>query len=91
MLTSRFVGAYKDSGTSNRGLGNTWTHDLSASLDLVKFGLASRAMVKGATLSVGIVNVTDRQPEFVETSPFYDPTQADWRGRYASVRVSVTW
>lgn len=90
-VTSRFVGAYKDSGTSNRGLGNTWTHDLSASLDLVKFGLASRAMVKGATLSAGIVNVTDRQPEFVETSPFYDPTQADWRGRYASVRVSVTW
>ncbi len=28
---------------------------------------------------------------FVETSPFYDPTQADWRGRYASARLSVTW
>ena len=29
--------------------------------------------------------------EFVETAPFYDPTQADWRGRYASARLSVTW
>lgn len=90
-VTSRYVGAYKDTGTSNRGLGNAWTHDLSASLDLIKFGLVSSTMVKGATISVGIVNVTDRQPEFVGTSPFYDPTQADWRGRYASARLSVTW
>lgn len=90
-VTSRYVGAYKDMGTSSRGLGNMWTHDLSATLDLIKFGLVSSTRVKGAKVSLSIVNVADRQPEFVETSPFYDPTQADWRGRYASARLSVTW
>lgn len=90
-VTSRYLGAYKDMGTSTRSLGNAWTHDLSASLDLIKSGLVSGPMVRTATMSLGIVNVADRQPEFVETSPFYDPTQADWRGRYASVRLSVTW
>lgn len=90
-VTSRYVGAYKDMGTSTRGLGNAWTHDLSASLDLLRLGLVSNSSVKGATVSLGIVNVTDRQPEFVETSPFYDPTQSDWRGRYASARLSLTW
>jgi iron complex outermembrane recepter protein len=90
-VTSRYLGAYKDAGTSERRLGNAWTHDLNASLDLIKLGLSAGSMVKGAVLSFGIVNVTDRQPEFVETTPFYDPTQADWRGRYASARLSVTW
>lgn len=90
-VTSRYLGAYKDAGTSERRLGNAWTHDLNASLDLIKLGLSAGSMVKGAVLSFGIVNVTDRQPEFVETAPFYDPTQADWRGRYASARLSVTW
>ncbi len=90
-LTSRYLGAYKDAGTSQRRLGDTWTHDLNASLDLVRLGWVSGAMANGATLSLGIVNVTDRAPEFVETAPFYDPTQADWRGRYASARLSVAW
>ncbi|WP_425259072.1 TonB-dependent receptor domain-containing protein [Rubrivivax sp. RP6-9] len=90
-LTSRYVGTYQDGGTSERRLGNLWTHDLNASLDLVRLGLVSGTTVKGAAVSFGIVNVTDRQPEFVEANPFYDPTQADWRGRYASARLSVNW
>jgi iron complex outermembrane receptor protein len=90
-VTSRYLGSYKDAGTSQRRLGNAWTHDLNASLDLLKLGMSAGSMVKGAVLSFGIVNVTDRQPEFVETTPFYDPTQADWRGRSASARLAVTW
>ena len=90
-LTSRYVGTYRDSGTRERRLGNLWTHDLNASVDLVRLGLVSGTTVKGAVVSFGIVNVTDRQPEFVEATPFYDPTQADWRGRYASARLSLNW
>ena len=42
-------------------------------------------------LSVAIANVANRLPEYVETYPYYDVTQADWRGRYASVRLSLNW
>lgn len=90
-LTSRYLGAYKDMGTSQRGLGDTWTHDVSASLDLVKAGLVSTSFVTGATVSLAVVNIADRKPEFVETNPFFDSSQADWRGRYGSVRLSVAW
>ncbi|MBE0546689.1 MAG: TonB-dependent receptor [Rubrivivax sp.] len=90
-MTSRYVGRYKDLGTSERRIGDAWTHDLSASLDLSKLDLISGAWIKGASLSIGIVNLADRQPQFVEPAPFYDTSQADWRGRYATARLSVNW
>ena len=91
-LTSRYLGQYKDAlGTSERRLGAYWTHDLAASVDLKKClpNLAER--VKAATLSLTIANLTDRQPQFVETAPYYDVTQADWHGRYVGTRVSIDW
>jgi iron complex outermembrane recepter protein len=66
-------------------------HDLVAGADLKKLGVPAAAGLKAATLSLGIANLTDRQPQFVETLPYYDVTQADWRGRYANVRLSVDW
>jgi iron complex outermembrane recepter protein len=90
-LTSRYTGGYKDAGTSERRLGDAWVHDLSARLNLAKLGVRFGMAAKAATLSLGIVNLADRQPEFVATSPYYDVTQADWRGRYASLRLSVDW
>ncbi len=90
-VTSRYLGSYKDAGTSERRLGNTWMHDLAASLDLKQFGLGFGNAVKRATLMASVTNLTDRQPQFVETTPYYDVTQADWRGRYASVRLAVDW
>jgi iron complex outermembrane receptor protein len=89
--TSRYVGAYKDAGTRARQLGDFWVHDLSASVDLKKFGMPGSTGLKAAVLSLGVANLTDRQPQFVETLPYYDVTQADWRGRYANVRLSVDW
>lgn len=89
-VTSRYLGGYKDSGSSDRALGNFWTHDLSGRLDLKRLGWGFGA-AKAAALSLAIVNVADRQPQFVETAPYYDITQADWRGRYASLRLSVDW
>jgi iron complex outermembrane receptor protein len=89
--TSRYVGAYKDAGTRDRRLGDFWVHDLAASVDLKKFGMPGSTGLKAAVLSLGVANLTDRQPQFVETLPYYDVTQADWRGRYANVRLSIDW
>jgi iron complex outermembrane receptor protein len=66
-------------------------HDLAASVDLKQCLPNLAAAVKAATLSLTVANLTNRQPQFVETSPYYDVTQADWRGRYVSTRVSVDW
>ena len=89
-ITSRYLGAYKDSEPSDRDLGNYWIHDLAGTFDLKRLGLGFSS-VSAAKLSLGIVNVANRLPEFVGTSPYYDITQADWRGRYASVRLSLNW
>lgn len=90
-FTSRYIGAYKDRGTSQRRLGDTWVHDLAGSLNLKKFGLGAGDWAKTAVLSVAMANASNRQPQFVETVPYYDVTQADWRGRYTSVQLAVDW
>lgn len=90
-LTARYLGQYKDEDSSERKLGAYWMEDLAGSLNLKTLlpGLASS--LKAASLSVSIANLTNRQPQFVETLPYYDVTQADWRGRYVTTRVSVDW
>lgn len=90
-LTNRYIGSYLDAGTSERRLGDFWVHDLAGALDLKRLGLLPLGEVKAALLSLSLVNATGRQPQFVGTVPFYDLTQADWRGRYASVQLSVDW
>lgn len=89
-LTSRYLGAYKDSAPSERELGDYWVHDLAGSINLKRFGMAL-GPVRDANLSLAIANLGNRLPEYVGSSPYYDITQADWRGRYASLRLSVTW
>ncbi len=90
-LTSRYLGQYKDEGTSERRLGAYWTHDVSASVDLKKSLPDAASSVKAASLSVSVANLMNHQPQYVETLPYYDVTQADWRGRYVSTRVSIDW
>lgn len=89
-FTSRYVAAYKDNGTPARTLGGGWVHDLSGRIDLKRLGF-DLGPAKAAALSLSVVNAGNRLPEFANDSPYYDPTQADWRGRYASVRFSLDW
>jgi iron complex outermembrane recepter protein len=89
-LASRYVAAYDDAGAPPRRLGNSWTHDLSGRIDLKRLGL-ELGPAKAATLSLSLVNVGDVQPQFVNDSPYYDITLADWRGRHASLRFSLDW
>ncbi len=89
-VTSRYLGSYTDAGASTLRLGNLWTHDLAGVLDLKPFA-AGLAGVKAASLSLAIANLANREPQYVVAAPYFDVTQADWRGRYASVRLSVDW
>ena len=89
-ITSRYLGAYSDGGSSTRKLGDTWMHDLTAQLNLSRLGV-NLGPAKAASLGVTLVNLSDRQPQFAEASPYFDSSQADWRGRYLSVRLSVDW
>ena len=89
-FTSRYLGAYQDAGTSQRRLGATWVHDLSGTLNLTRLGVDLGA-AKDASLALSVVNLTDRQPQFAEASPYFDASQADWRGRTVGLRLSVDW
>lgn len=89
-ITSRYLGRYRDLPPEGRPLGNTWMHDLSGRLDLVRLGLGL-GTVKAAALSLVLSNLTDRQPSYASGWPYFDPSQGDWRGRFASVRLSVDW
>ena len=89
-LTSRYLGAYRDALPSERRLGDYWVHDLAGTLDLKRLGWGFDS-VTSAKLSLAITNLADRMPEYVDGSPYYDVTQADWRGRYASLRLTVGW
>ena len=89
-VTSRYLGRYQDSPPSDQRLGDYWIHDLSGALDLKRLGLGLGGL-KAATLTAAIVNVGNRQPQFIQSAPYYDVTQADWRGRYASVRLGLDW
>lgn len=89
-ITSRYLGSYTDAGETPRSLGGSWLHDLSGSLNLHRLGLRPEA-AKAASLSLAIVNIGNRLPEYVNSSPYFDVSQADWRGRYASLRFSMDW
>lgn len=89
-ITGRYVAAYKDIAPSDRTLGNGWIHDLSGRVDLKRMGL-DLGPAKAAALLLSVVNVGNKLPEYAAGSPYYDTSQADWRGRYASVRLSVDW
>jgi len=89
-VSSRYLATYKDTEPSDRTLGGIWTHDLSARLDLMRLGM-DFGPAKGAALSIGILNVTDQLPKYAGVAPYFDTTQGDWRGRYASLRLSVDW
>jgi iron complex outermembrane receptor protein len=90
-ITNRYVGAYRDAAGSQRRLGDTWVHDLFGSVNLKKLGFGLGDWAKSAMVSLAVANATNRKPEFVETAPYFDVTQADWRGRYVSLQLAVDW
>ena len=91
-LTGRYLGGYKDGGTSNRDLGDYWIFDVAANLNVKKLVPSISSAFKSTTLSFGIVNLGNKYPEYAGASAlFYDFTQGDWRGRYSNIRISAAW
>ena len=90
-LSSRYLGSYLDAGTSSLRLGGNWTHDLAGSVNLKKLWPGWFSGLKAASAGLAIANVCNREPQFVPSAPYFDVSQADWRGRYYSVRLSLDW
>lgn len=90
-VTSRFLGGYKDAGTSERRLGDYWMHDLAGSLDLKDLWPEVFPSFSAATFGASVTNLTNRLPQYVPGAPNFDITQADWRGRYVTVRLTLNW
>lgn len=89
-ITSRYLGSYQDIEPSDRSLGGLWTHDIAGRLDLKRMGVGL-GPAKSATLSLALINLTNRLPTYAGGSPYFDTSQGDWRGRYANLRLSVDW
>lgn len=90
-VTSRYLGSYQDSGTSDRRLGGYWMHDLAGNLDLKHLWPDLFPGFRKASIGLTVANVADREPQYAQGAPFYDITQADWRGRYVGARLSLDW
>ena len=90
-LTSRYLGTYKDAGASERRLGNYWMHDLAGSLNLRRVWPTLFPSFSAASFGMSVTNLTDRMPQYVPGAPNFDVTQADWRGRYVSARLTLDW
>lgn len=90
-MTSRYLGRYQDIAGSDRRLGDYWVHDLAGSLKLRTWWPDLLPVFKAATASFSVTNLLGRDPQFAAGSPYYDVTQADWRGRHLSVRLSLDW
>jgi len=90
-MASRFLGGYKDAGTSERRLGDYWVHDVAGNLNLKRLWPEAFPSFSGALFGLSITNVTDRQPQYVPGVPYFDITQADWRGRYVTARLTLDW
>lgn len=90
-LTSRHVGAYKDAGSSDRRLGDWWIHDLSASFGLKSMTQRLGGAISKASLVASVNNLGNREPQYVDSTPFFDVTQGDWRGRTVNLRLTVDW
>ncbi|MFG6432963.1 TonB-dependent receptor domain-containing protein [Roseateles sp. LYH14W] len=90
-MTSRYLGRYLDRGTSDRRLGDYWLHDLAGTMDLKKMWPDLLPGSKAASVGVSVANLANRLPQYADRTPYYDVTQADWRGRYVTVRLSLDW
>ena len=80
-LLMRHVGGYEDDGGA--GIGAFTTFDVNFGFDLG--GLFRRG--PAATVWLGLVNLTDEDPPYVNVAGSYDPRSADPRGRRAFIRL----
>ncbi len=81
----RHVGSYEDDGGGSIDAFTTLDANVA-----VQIGAARGARL-ATTLRVGVVNMTDEDPPFVNVAGSYDVRSADPRGRRVFVRMEVSW
>ncbi|HEY0342271.1 MAG TPA: hypothetical protein VGC34_15815, partial [Steroidobacteraceae bacterium] len=89
----RYVGSYNDylgyTGTYPHELGDFWIFDGNARLDVGKMFANEGSWWRDTYVSVGAVNMFNRQPQFSYYFYGYDTTQADPLGRYVYVQAGI--
>lgn len=91
-LYINFTNAYRDVGTTPNGHVSSWT--TADAVLSYEFGSAG-APFSGVSVSLSVINLTDRDPPYVTNSfgvPItYDGANANAMGRYVSLRLQKRW
>ena len=90
-VTGRYVSKYFDYNDTTRTLGDDWYLDLFGSVELGPVLGSYAKVLAHSTATLNIVNATNRLPQYANTNAGYDHYQADIRGRYIAVQLSVPW
>jgi iron complex outermembrane receptor protein len=91
-VAGRYIGRYKDyqDFTPNTNeLGNYWTYDASAHVDIGKGAGRERRWLPALSIAVGAVNLFDKSPPFSFNGSGYDAAEYDIRGRYLYAQISA--
>jgi len=92
-LSARYVSAYQDYAPLANGainwLGKYWLADANLRVGLGALGFSSTEFLKDSWVSLGAVNLFNRQPHYASTSLGYDYRQDDIRGRFVYAEVGV--
>jgi iron complex outermembrane receptor protein len=89
-LTGRYIGRYNDykdtfAPSNSNILGNTWIVDTNIHIDLADVFASRNKWI----LELGAVNVFNRPPQPSYNFAFYDPAEADIRGRFLYARLGI--
>jgi iron complex outermembrane receptor protein len=89
--TGRYISSYYDYGSTTRQLPSEWFLDLSAAVSVGRYLESHAKSLKGAYVSLSVVNAGNKLPRYASTANGYDTYQDDIRGRYFAVQVNVPW
>ncbi|KAF1717034.1 hypothetical protein CSC74_09240 [Pseudoxanthomonas yeongjuensis] len=97
-MTGRYVGRYRDYNPLTNGvyrqLGNFWTMDADVRWAVGQDLAAGSRWFSKTFVSLGAVNLLDREPEFSATTTSgygWDGSQNDIRGRYAYLEIGLNF
>ncbi|MDZ7824204.1 MAG: TonB-dependent receptor [Ahrensia sp.] len=84
---ARYISSYEDDQAVPVPIDAFTTYDFNVSYNIGEFLRPGSA----TTLTLGFVNLTDKDPPFVAVSGSYDPRAADPRGRRAFVKLGTSF
>ena len=91
-VSGRYIGPYRDyqeAFPNSDELGNTLIVDFNGRYDIARIANGQRARLKTAYISVGAVNLFNKQPPFSYNSAWYDWHEYDARGRFFYLNIGA--